>query len=227
MDNKIRILIADDHPILRDGLRKLLQAEADFLVVGEAADGDEALAAARQLEPDLMLLDRAMPGVPYFDVLRQLAASSLPTRPLLLTASIDSQDIVKALQLGAWGVVMKDAASEILRKAIRTVMKGQYWITRESVGSLVDAFRARGAAPRDRRFGLTPRELDIVLTVASGLTNREIAQRFALSEETVKHHLTRVFTKLGVSNRLELALFAISEQLVDSAAPSRVKASGE
>jgi DNA-binding NarL/FixJ family response regulator len=227
VDRPIRILIADDHPILRDGLRKLLEAEADFVVAGEASNGHDALEAARQLAPDVMLLDLAMPGLPYLDVLRALSASSLPTRPLLLTASIESDEIVKALQVGARGVVMKDSASHILMKAIRTVMAGQYWIARQSVGSLVDTVRARSIAPLDRRFGLTPRELEIVMTVATGLTNKEIAQRFSLSEETVKHHLTKIFTKLGVANRLELALFAISEHLVVPGTQRRSNTGGE
>jgi DNA-binding NarL/FixJ family response regulator len=227
MDKPIRILIADDHPILRDGLRRLLQAEDDFVVAGEAGDGDEALEAARRLMPDLMLLDLMMPRLPYLNVLRQMSSSSLPTLTLLLTANIEPPEIIKALQAGARGVVTKDAASEVLRKAIRTVMQGQYWIPRDIVGSLIDAFRARDVTPVDRRFGLTPREHEMVMAVASGLSNREIAQRCSLSEETVKHHLTSVFTKLGVANRLELALFAIGEHLVESAAPPRLRITAE
>jgi DNA-binding NarL/FixJ family response regulator len=227
VDSPIRILIADDHPILRDGVRKLLEAEADFVVAGEASNGHDALETTKQLAPDVMLLDLAMPGLPYLDVLRALSASSLPTRTLLLTASIEPADFVKALEVGARGVVMKDSASQILMKAIRTVMAGQYWIARQSVGSLVDTFRARPIAPLDRRFGLTPRELEIVMAVATGLTNKELAQRFSLSEETVKHHLTKIFTKLGLANRLELALFAISEHLVVPGAQPRSNKGGE
>jgi DNA-binding NarL/FixJ family response regulator len=223
MDKQTRILIADDHAILRDGLRKLLESESDFVVAGEASNGHEALAAARQLEPDVMLLDPGMPGAPYLDVLRGVTTSALPTRPLLLTASIEPDEIVKALQAGARGVVLKEAASQVLMKAIRTVLAGEYWIARDNVRSLVETVRARPADPLERRFGLTPREREIVMTVATGLTNREIAQRFSLSEETVKHHLTKIFHKLGVANRLELALFAISEHLVDSGAQVRPK----
>jgi two-component system nitrate/nitrite response regulator NarL len=226
MGKPIRILIADDHPILRDGLRKLLEAEQDFVVAGEACDGHEALQVTRQLEPDMLLLDFVMPGVPCLEVLRCLTASALPTRTLLLTASIEPDEIVKALQLGARGVVMKDSASQLLMKAIRMVMSGQYWIGRESVTGLVDTFRAQMFESEERRFGLTARELEIVTTVTTGLTNKEIAQRFTLSEETVKHHLTKIYSKLGVSNRLELALFAISQHLVEPLSETRPKNGG-
>jgi two-component system, NarL family, nitrate/nitrite response regulator NarL len=214
MDKPIRILIADDHPILRDGLRKLLEAERDFIVAGEACNGHEALQSTRQLEPDVLLLDLVMPGVPCLEVLRSLTATSLPTRTILLTANIESDEIVKALQLGARGVVMKDAASQLLMKAIRVVMAGQYWIGREGGAGLDETFRTQMFDAMERRFGLTARELEIVTTVTTGLSNKEIAKRFSLSEETVKHHLTKIFAKVGVSNRLELALFAIAQNLV-------------
>jgi two-component system nitrate/nitrite response regulator NarL len=223
MDKQIRILIADDHPILRDGLRKLLEAEADFVVAGEAANGQEALEATRQLQPDMLLLDFVMPGVPCLEVLRALTASPLATRTLILTASIAPDEIVKSLQLGARGVVMKDAASQLLMKAIRVVMEGQYWIGHESVTGLVDTFRARMFDTAERRFGLTPRESEIVSAVTGGFTNKEVAQRISLSEETVKHHLTKIFSKLGVSNRLELALFAVSQRLVTPLSETRTK----
>jgi two-component system, NarL family, nitrate/nitrite response regulator NarL len=222
MEGQVRILIADDHPIMRDGLRRLLSDEPDFLVVGEARDGDEAVARVNQLEPDVLLLDLLMPGPSYVDVLRAVGASAAATRSLLLTASIEPVEVVKALEAGARGIVLKNAASQLLMKAIRAVHAGEYWVARESVGSLVGSFRDR-TAPAERQFGLTRRELDIVMTVATGLTNKEIAQRFSLSEETVKHHLTKIFSKLRVANRVELALFAISEQLVTPAVSSRVR----
>jgi two-component system, NarL family, nitrate/nitrite response regulator NarL len=215
MNNPIQVVIADDHPILRDGLRKLLEAEHDFSVVGEALDGHEALELTRRIEPNILLLDLAMPGLPSLEVLRVLNGSSLPTRTILLTASIRRDEIVKALQLGARGLVMKDAASQLLMKAIRIVMAGEYWISRESVAELVETLRGQIFPTTVPKFGLTARELEIVAAVTSAYSNKEIAQRFSLSQETVKHHLTKVFSKLGVSNRLELALFAISHRLVE------------
>jgi len=167
------------------------------------------------VEPSILLLDLAMPGLPGLEVLRALSGSSLPTRTILLTASIERDDIVRALQLGARGLVLKESASQLLMKAVRMVMAGEYWIGRDSVSGLVETLRTQMFSPAESKFGLTPRELEIVSSVTAGYSNREIAQRFSLSQETVKHHLTKIFSKLGVTNRLELALFAISQHLVD------------
>jgi DNA-binding NarL/FixJ family response regulator len=215
MDKPISIVIADDHPILRDGLRKLLEAERDFVVIGEASSGEEAMEGARRLSPDLLLLDLMMPGPPCLDVIRTLTRDAPGTRTLVLTANIQSGDLVQALQFGARGVVMKEAATQTLLQAIRVVVAGQYWIAPEGVGDLVQSLRTRNKPAAGRPFGLTAREMEIVKSVTRGWTNREIAQHLSLSEETVKHHLTKIFSKLNVSNRLELSLFALGQQLVE------------
>jgi DNA-binding NarL/FixJ family response regulator len=215
----IRIVIADDHPIFRDGLRRLLELEPAFQVIGEAADGAEALKLVKQLGPDVLLLDLAMPRVPGLETLAELSKAKTPVRTILLTAQIERSQIVEALQLGARGIVLKESATELLMESIRVVMAGQYWVGRESVSDLVATLRdlmpRGGEDPNQRRYGLTPREMEVISTIVGGYTNKDIAQRFAISEQTVKHHLTNIFDKVGVSNRLELALFAVNHHLAD------------
>ncbi len=214
----IRIVIADDHPIFRDGLRRLLEAEPGLKVLGEASDGAEAVRLARQLKPDILLLDLAMPKHPGLEALRELSTgAATPVRVILLTAAAEKSQIVEALQLGARGVVLKDSATQLLLKAIHTVMSGEYWVGRESVSNLVQYLRtlvqSTSDDARQKKFGLTPRELEIVAAVVAGYSNKEIAEYFKISEDTVKHHLSNIFDKLGVSTRLELALFAVNQSL--------------
>lgn len=222
MDNRrgqpVRIVIADDHPIFRDGLRRLLETEPDLKVVGEACDGAEAVKLARQLKPDILLLDLAMPRHPGLEALREMSGSGPNgVRVILLTAAAEKNQIVEALQLGARGVVLKDSATQLLLRSIHTVMSGEYWVGRESVSNLVQYLRtlvqASGEEARQRKFGLTPRELEVVSAVVAGYSNKEIAEHFKISEDTVKHHLSNIFDKLGVSTRLELALFAVNQAL--------------
>jgi DNA-binding NarL/FixJ family response regulator len=216
----IRIVIADDHPIFRDGLRRLLESEPGFQVIGEASDGARAIELTGQLKPDVLLLDLAMPKMTGIAALRDLAESGTLVKTILLTASIGRSDVVTALQLGARGVVLKETATQILFKAIRWVMDGQYWVEREAVGDLVQTLRGLMAAESEegkkKTFGLTKRELAIVGTIVAGYSNKDIAAKFAISEDTVKHHLTNIFNKVGVSSRLELGLFAVHHKLVDN-----------
>jgi DNA-binding NarL/FixJ family response regulator len=211
----IRILIADDHPIFRDGLKRLLESEGEFKVIGEACDGVEAVSLARQLTPEVMLLDLAMPRRQGLDTLRELASDARAVRVILLTAAAEKEQIVEALQLGARGVVLKDSATQILLKSIRAVMNGEYWVGRESVSNLMQYLRTlvSPAGPQRNKYRLTPRELEIVAAVVAGFANKEIAQYFKISEDTVKHHLSNIFDKVGVSSRLELALFAVNQSL--------------
>ena len=214
----IAILIADDHAIFRAGLRKLLETEDDFEVVGEAADGEEAVDKVQRLSPDVLLLDLAMPRLPGLETLRELAGKRSEVRILLLTAAIEKEQIVEALQLGARGVVLKESAIEVLFKSIRAVMAGECWVGRDRVSDLVQCLKdlatPEQGSPMRPSFGLTPREQEVVAAVVAGGTNKDIARQFSVSEQTVKHHLTNIYDKVGVSTRLELALFAIHHQLL-------------
>lgn len=218
-ERSIRILLADERPIFRDGLRALLKATPGFKVVGEAVDKDSLVRLAQEQKPDIVLLDSSLAQNEEMTILNGLAAIEHPVRTLLFTQDAQKSEILRMLQLGARGVIMKGSTTQMLLDGIRKVVDGQYWIGEESVVSLVEAMRdlapattARAARPK---FGLTHRELEIISTVVSGYSNSDIASNFALSEHTVKHHLSRVFDKLGVSNRLELALFAVNHQLTN------------
>jgi len=197
----------------------MLEAEPDLKVIGEACDGAEAVKMARQLKPDILLLDLAMPRMPGLEALREMSSgpANNSVRVILLTAAAEKKQIVEALQLGARGVVLKDSATQLLLKSIHTVMSGEYWVGRESVSNLVQYLRnlvqSFGEESKQKKFGLTPRELEIVSAVVAGYSNKEIAEYFKISEDTVKHHLSNIFDKLGVSTRLELALFAVNQAL--------------
>ncbi len=198
----------------------MLQADPSVKVVGEARDGLEALEMARSLRPDVMLLDLAMPNVAGMEALREMTAGNLDTRTIVLTGLIEKRQVLEALQLGARGVLLKDAVAEHLSACIRAVMQGQYWLEGRPVQNLVQVLRdlAAQTAPMPRKtFGLTARELEVVTLITEGCTNKDIAKQFGISEETVKRHLTNIFNKLGVGNRLELALFALNHHLLPAA----------
>jgi two-component system, NarL family, nitrate/nitrite response regulator NarL len=213
-----RILIADDHAMFREGLRRLLEAEPGFEVIGEAEGAEEAICAARDLHPDIILLDLAMPGKDGLHALHELSADSGVPGIILLTASITSEEIVRAIQLGAHGIILKESTTRLLFDAIWQVMKGQYWIHPEKMSDLVQALKrfsnTTAVQSRQKEFGLTPRERDIVGMVVAGYSNPDIARKCSISEQTVKHHVSNIFDKLGVFNRVELALFAVNHGLI-------------
>lgn len=219
----IRVLIADDHPVVRIGLRNMLQADTHIKLVAEAKDGVEALHMVRTLRPDILLLDLAMPKMPGLEALRELTGDNGgDTRTIVLTGQIDKRQILEALQLGARGVVLKDAVVAHLSACIRAVMQGQYWLEGRPVQNLVQVLRdlaAQTAPPPRKTFGLTARELEVVALITEGSTNKHIAETFKISEETVKRHLTNIFNKIGVGNRLELALFALNHNLLPPSTP--------
>lgn len=209
----VRIAIADDHQIFRDGLRRLLESEPGFEVVSEGADGIDAIRMARDAHPDVLLLDVAMPRMGGVEALASLSGAA--SYIILLTAAIQPADLLKAIQFGARGVVLKESATRLLIDGIHRVMDGKYIIGTDVADDLAQAVRQVGAE-RPRPYKLTAREMQIVSAIAEGQSNRQIAERLAISLQTVKHHLTSVFDKTGASNRLELALLAIRQGVVDS-----------
>ncbi len=217
-DVKIRIVIADDHPIFRDGLRKLLALEDDFEVVAEARDGKEVLEVLELLEPDILLLDLKMPGLDGLSALQRLQNSRIKTKVIVLTASEDKNQFVQAMKFGTSGIVLKQTATELLIKSIRKVHAGEIWLDSHTTAAVMRQFSApvEPLAPgmRDReRSPLSQREREIVSLVAQGFKNKEMAEKMFISEQTVKNHLHNIFDKLGVSDRLELALYAIHKNL--------------
>jgi two-component system nitrate/nitrite response regulator NarL len=219
----IRIVIADDHAIVREGLTRLLESEPGFRVIGAARDGREAIDVTTALQPDVLLLDLTMPRVPGLDALKALAARSSTARTIVLTAGVERDDLVTAVQVGARGVVLKDCASGVLFESIRCVMQDQYWLGRDTVADLVHALRRVTAQPEaaapTHRFRLTARELQVVAAAAAGESNKEISERLSISEATVKHHLSNIFDKLGVFSRVELAIFAVNHGLTPDSCP--------
>jgi DNA-binding NarL/FixJ family response regulator len=215
----IDIVISEDHAMVREGLRLMLQAEPGLRVVGEAADGEETIRLVPQLNPQVLVLDLSMPKMTGLDALRELSKLGLQTRTIILTAAIEREQVVEGLQLGAHGIVLKDSAITLLIEAIRCVNSGRYWIGHESVSDLIHALRQMNSPQRisvaSRDFGLTPREMQVIPLIAAGYTNKDLAQKLGITEHTAKHHLTNIFDKLGVSNRLELVLFAINHQLIN------------
>jgi two-component system nitrate/nitrite response regulator NarL len=219
----VRLVIADDHPIFREGLRRLLQSEPGYEIIGEAADALTAVTLVRTHQPDVLLLDLVMPNGGGLTTLRELAISPPPTRVIVLTAAIERSEIVTAVQLGVRGIITKESTTALLFKCMQRVLAGEYWLGREAVADLVQALMTSGQheTPPPGPPPLTPRELEIIAAVVDGASNREVADQFGLSPQTVKNHLSSIFDKLGVSNRLELAMYATTHRLLPRAGRSR------
>ncbi len=214
----IDIVISDDHALFREGLRKLLEAEPGIRIVGEAVDGEETLKVVRQLKPHVLLLDLSLPKLSGLEVLAELSKLELPTRTIMLTAAIEREQVVEALQSGVRGIVLKHSALQLLLKSIRCVNDGQYWVGQEGVSDLIQALRrmksSHTVSGAPRNFGLSSREMEVIALIVAGYTNKDLARELGISENTAKHHLTNIFDKLGVSNRLELVLYAVDHGLV-------------
>ena len=217
----IRVLMADDHVIFRDGLRKLLESEDDIKIVGEASNGNECVHMLTKLKPDILLLDLRMPDKDGLAVLEEVNLDSLITRVIVLTAAEDDRDAVRAMRLGARGIVLKQSASDLLVKSIHRVHGGEIWLDNCMTAEVMKAFtKDSNGSPRGDKPLLSDREKQVVQLVAQGYRNKEIGEKLFISEQTVKNHLHNIFDKLGVSDRLELALYAIHHRLIEHELPT-------
>ena len=211
----IRILIVDDHLLVRTGLRMLIDNEPNMEVVGQAANRAEALSVAKNADPNLILLDIDLGGEDGLDFLPELHDAVPEARVLVLTGLRDMEAHRRAARLGAAGLVLKEHAADILLKAINKVHEGELWLDRGMLGSLL---RESRQDPKDdpdavKIATLTPREREVVTLISEGLKNRDVAGRLFISETTVTHHLTSIYSKLEVSDRLELVIFAFANKL--------------
>jgi two-component system, NarL family, response regulator len=202
---KIRIVVADDHPIVREGIVSNLRQERDMKVVAEASDGIEALAVIRKLKPDVILLDLRMPGHDGIEILTQLAASNVLTRAIVITTFENREDIQSSMKAGARGYLLKDCSRQIIFEAIRRVHRGEIYLPPSIAQKLVE---------RIQDPQLTKRELDVLSAMASGKSNKEIGSQLSIAEGTVKTHVANLLAKLSVGSRMEAIRKAVKLGLV-------------
>jgi two-component system, NarL family, nitrate/nitrite response regulator NarL len=201
----IRLVLADDHPLLLDALARLVGQEPDMEVVARCGDGEAALRAAREHRPDVLVLDLRMPRLGGMEVLRRVAGEAPGVRVVVLAGELDEGGLLEAVRLGARGVVLKDAGPDVLVRCVRTVHEGGQWLDSHVAGRALERLLARETARQRVAAGLTPREVELVELVSQGLRNKEVAARLGISEGTVKIHLHRIYDKLGVGSRVGLA----------------------
>ena len=210
----VHLALADDHPIVLDGLESLFRLEPDFQVVARCINGEETLVAVRRHRPDILILDLRMPRGDGLEILRTLRREKLPTKVVVLAAALEEDEILDALRLGVRGVVLKELAPQLLVECVRKVHAGEQWLEKQLSSRVLETLLRREAGGRAASSVLTPREIEIVRMVASGLRNRELARRLGVTEGTVKIHLHNIYKKLKVQSRVELVLHAQSNKLV-------------
>lgn len=211
--NKIRVMIADDHELIREGLKQLLELEGDIEVVSEAGNGTECLEKLRRTEPDVLLLDINMPMQNGIEVLQKIRDRNMNTRVLILTVHNEVEYLVKAVDIGVNGYLMKDSTSGELRKAIYSVMKNENYIQSSLIPLLNSKLVARDI-DNEKIEDLTKREIEVLINIANGMSNKEIANNLEISERTVKNHISNIFKKIDVSDRTQAAVFAIRNNLI-------------
>ncbi len=211
---RIRLVLADDHPIVLDGLEQLFSTESDLEVVARATSAEGAVRALEEFRPDVLVLDLAMPGHDGIWVMEQAAARKFPTRIVLLTAHVDEQNLLDAVRLNVAGVVLKEMAPRLLVECVRKVHAGEKWLEKHSVARAMDRMVKRENELQRLSRLLTPREMEIVRLAAEGLRNKEIADRLTITEGTVKIHLHNIYEKLGVTGRPQLILYATRQGII-------------
>ncbi|HTL87612.1 MAG TPA: response regulator transcription factor [Acidimicrobiia bacterium] len=218
-DAPIRVLIVDDHALFRKGLELVLAAEPDLEIVGEASEGLEAIERAADLQPDVVLMDVRMPGVGGIEATRRIRNAQPATRVVMLTVSEDEEDLFAAVRAGATGYLLKEVSIDEVANAVRAVARGQALVTPSMASKLLGEFNVlsrridaqHGAAPR-----LTDREVEVLRLVAKGMSNKEIASELVIAENTVKNHVRNILEKLQLKSRMEAAMYAVREKLVDA-----------
>lgn len=210
----ISLVLADDHPIILNGLNNLFLLENDFEVLASCADGAEALQAVLLHRPDVVILDICMPGMSGLEVARKIRQEKLPSRLVLLTATLDDDEMLEAVSLGVNGIVLKEMAPQLLVQCIRKVHAGEQWLERQSTKHALNKMLRRETGAREVAALLTPREIDLVRMVACGLRNKEIGDKLCINEGTVKVHLHNIYTKLQVNGRMSLLKYAQEKGLV-------------
>jgi DNA-binding NarL/FixJ family response regulator len=210
----VRLVVADDHPLILDGLESLFRLENDFEVVASCKDGPESLAAILRLLPDVAVLDVRMPGMSGLEVARRIRDEKLLTQLVLLTGEMDEEEMLEAVHLEVQGVVLKEMAPQLLVQCIRKVHAGGQWIERSTAKKALELMLRRETGAREVSALLTMREIDLVRMVAGGLRNKEIADKLCISEGTVKVHLHNIYEKLKVDGRMALMRYAREKGLV-------------
>jgi DNA-binding NarL/FixJ family response regulator len=201
------VVLADDHPLMLRALNNLFESEAEFSVIAQCADGEEALTRIRALHPDVVILDIRMPRRDGLSVARELRRTNLWTKVVLLTASLDDREMLEATSLGVSGVVLKEMAPHLLLQCVRKVCAGERWLERRAATRAFETLLRNETASRELERHLTPREIQIVRLVAEGRRNKAIADSVSISEATVKTHLHNIYEKLGVESRAELIIY--------------------
>jgi two-component system, NarL family, response regulator LiaR len=211
---KISVLIVDDHPIVRQGLRTLLELQDDIVVAGEAVNGNAAVELTARLKPDVVLMDLMMPGMDGIAATREISALKQDTRVIALTSFVEDDKVIPAIQAGAVSFLLKDVAPNDLMDAVRAAYHGEARLHPAVMRKLMNQVAAQPAYPKHVVPELTEREMDVLGLVAQGLSNREIAERLVISEKTVKTHISSLLSKLGQEDRTRLAIYAIKKGLV-------------